>query len=81
MFGRNVHVSVERPDGSLERIAVVSGAPPIDPGRTTDPRQVLLFDPVATAHVRLTQVAEAGKPWGVAELTIDRRTGERDDGQ
>jgi 4-amino-4-deoxy-L-arabinose transferase-like glycosyltransferase len=76
LFGRNVHVSVEGADGALERVAVVSGAPPIDPGGTTDPRQVLLFEPVVTAHVRLTQVAEAGKAWGVAELTIDRRLGE-----
>jgi hypothetical protein len=76
LFGRNIHVSVEAPDGSLGRVAVVSGLPAIEPGATADPRQVLLLEPVVTAHVRLTQVAEAGKAWGVSELRIDRRIDE-----
>lgn len=76
LYGRNLHVSVGTTDGSLLRVGVVSGLPPIEPGATKDARQVLLFEPVVTSRLRLTQVAEAGKPWAVAEMRIDRRLDE-----
>jgi hypothetical protein len=76
LFGRNIHVSVGPAGGPLTRVAVVAGLPPIEPGATAGARQVLLFSPVIASRIRLTQVAEAGKPWGVAELRIDRRVDE-----
>ena len=34
------------------------------------PEQVLLFEPVTASRMRVEQVAQAGKPWGVAELRL-----------
>jgi hypothetical protein len=76
LYGRNLHLSVAAADGSLTRVAVVAGLPPIEPGATADARQVLLFVPVVTRRLRIAQVAEAGKPWSVAEMRIDRRLDE-----
>jgi 4-amino-4-deoxy-L-arabinose transferase-like glycosyltransferase len=76
LYGRNIHVLVSGPDGSMSRVAVVAGLPPIDPGAQAGARQLLLFAPVVTTRIRLAQVAEAARPWGVAELRIDRRIDE-----
>jgi hypothetical protein len=73
LYGRNIHVLVEGPSGSLARVAVVSGLPPIEPGAAAGARQLLIFAPVLTSRIRLAQVAAAARPWGVAELRIDRR--------
>jgi hypothetical protein len=76
LYGRNVHVLVAGADGVFARVAVVSGLPPIDPGGRPGARQLLIFAPVTTSRIRLAQVAEAARPWGVAELRVDRRVDE-----
>jgi hypothetical protein len=76
LYGRNIHVLVGRADGPMDRVAVVSGLPPIEPGARAGARQLLLFEPVVASRMRLVQVADAARPWGVAELRIDRRVDE-----
>ena len=71
LYGRNLHVSVADGEGPFRRIGVVAADPPPRPGEPPYmPRQVLLFDPVAARRLRIEQVAQAGKPWGVAELKL-----------
>lgn len=71
LYGRNLHVSVADADGPFRRVAVVSAVPPPRPGEPPYmPEQVLLLEPVRASRVRIDQVAEAGKPWGVAELRL-----------
>lgn len=76
LYGRNIHVLVQGPEGQFRRVPVVSGLPPVDPGVRAGARQLLIFAPVVASRVRLVQVAEAVRPWGVAELRIDRRVDE-----
>jgi hypothetical protein len=76
LYGRNIHVLVGGADGPLTRVAVVAGLPPIEPGAQAGARQVLLFAPVVASRIRLVQVAAAARPWGVAELRVDRRLDE-----
>jgi hypothetical protein len=71
LYGRNLHVSVADGAGPFRRIGVVAADPPPRPGEPPYmPRQVLLFEPVAARRLRIEQVAQAGKPWGVAELKL-----------
>jgi hypothetical protein len=70
LWGRNLHVSVADAGGPWRRLGVVSATPPARPGDAYVPRQVLLFEPVTAARVRIEQVAQAGKAWGVAELRL-----------
>lgn len=76
LYGRNIHLLVGDADGPLTRVAVVSGLPPIEPGARAGARQLLIFAPVVASRLRLVQIAEAARPWGVAELRIDRRVDE-----
>jgi Dolichyl-phosphate-mannose-protein mannosyltransferase len=76
LYGRNIHVLVGGAGEPLTRVAVVSGLPPIDPDGRAGARQLLIFSPVVASRIRLAQVAEAARPWGVAELRIERRVDE-----
>jgi hypothetical protein len=71
LYGRNLHVSVADARGPFRRIGVVSAKPAPQPGEPPYmPEQVLLFDPVTASRLRIEQVAQAGKAWGVAELKL-----------
>lgn len=71
LYGRNLHVSVADATGPFRRIGVVSPNPAPQPGDPPYlPEQILLFEPVTATRLRIEQVAQAGKPWGVAELTL-----------
>lgn len=71
LYGRNLHVAVADAAGPFRRLGVVSANPPPRPGEAPFmPEQVLLFEPVTARRIRIEQVAQAGKPWGVAELKL-----------
>jgi hypothetical protein len=71
LYGRNLHVSVADAAGPFRRIGVVAANPAPRAGEPPYlPEQVLLFEPVTAARIRIGQVAQAGKAWGVAELRL-----------
>jgi hypothetical protein len=71
LYGRNLHVSVAGAGGPFRRIGVIAANPAPRAGELPYlPEQVLLFEPVTVARIRIEQVAQAGKPWGVAELRL-----------
>lgn len=71
LYGRNLHVSVAGAEGPFRRVGVVAANPVPRPGEAPYvPEQVLLFEPVTAQRIRVEQVAQAGKAWGVAELTL-----------